>query len=155
MKKLARNIFAAIGIGLLAGLLLAPRAGAQTPTTQACTLLPSAVRTTTAAVNSTDRANTGAWAGVTVVLDISTYTAGTFTPTIQGKDPLSGKYYTILAGTGRATSTGSPFIMKVFPGAAAGSDVANDQLPGTWRISVLGSGGPNAQYSVSCWLLSR
>ncbi len=117
-----------------------------------CTLLPSAVRTATSAVASNDIQNTY-WRGANVVVNLSTYTSGTFSPTIQGKDPVSGVYYTILAGTGIATSVGSPFVMKVYPGLVATPNVANDVLPRVWRFSMLGTSTPSAAYSVSCSLL--
>lgn len=115
-------------------------------------LLPSAIRTSTATISSGDRAN-DRWRGGHVIIDISTYTGGVFTPTIQGKDPISGKYYTILVGTARSTSTGSPFIMRVYPGATAGADVANDVLPRTWRFIMVGTTTPNAAYSVGFQLV--
>lgn len=60
--------------------------------------------------------------------------------TIQGKDPVTGSYYTILAGAA-ITSAGNQ-VLRVFPGAPATANVsANDFLPRTWRISWAFTGG--------------
>lgn len=152
MKNTIKNL-AFLGALALAAALLFPTAQAQQNTGNLnCTLLGSAIRTTSVAVSSGDRDNS-VWRGVVVMVNISTYTTGTFTPVIQGKDPVSGNYYTILTGTARSTSTGSPFIMRVFPGLTAGSDIANDVLPKTWRLTVTGSSTPVAAYSVGCSLI--
>lgn len=74
--------------------------------------------------------------GVKLVIDI-TANAGAFTflVTIQGKDPISGKYYTILASaslTAQGTTT-----LTVYPGEATQAGVSqSDILPATWRVSV-------------------
>jgi hypothetical protein len=53
--------------------------------------------------------------------------------TIQGKDPVSGKFYTILASAA-ITGTGTT-VLRVYPGlTAAANTVANDVLPKTWRV---------------------
>lgn len=116
-----------------------------------CTMLPSAARTTTAAVPSAVFTN-GHWRGAHVIINVSAYTSGNFTPTIQGRDPTSGNFYTILAGT--AISSATTAVLKVYPGLVAGANVANDILPTKWRVSVLGAGGPSATYSVSCSLIN-
>lgn len=148
MKKLLVSLLAAVALALPSAVLAQMNTG-----NLSCTLLPSAVRTTTTAVNSADVQNT-VWKGTHVVLNFSTYTSGTFTPTIQGKDPVSGNYYTILVGSGIATSVGSPFILKVYPGITAAVSAATaDVLPRVWRISVLGTATPSARYSVGCSLI--
>lgn len=111
------------------------------------TVFPSAARTATT-LNSNDFVN-NAGRGVTCVLDTTIFTAGTVTLTIQGKDGVSGKYYTLLAGA--AVGSVSTNTYKVFPGAPATSNVsANDQLPRAWRINLAGAASPNATYSVGC-----
>lgn len=72
-----------------------------------------------------------------IVVDV-TALAGSGVPTltvsVQGKDTLSGKYYTILAGA--AISTVSTVVMKICPGMSAAANlVANDIIPRIWRIS--------------------
>lgn len=110
------------------------------------TLFASAART--ASANSADFGNEG-YRGVHVVIDA---TAATATPsvvfTIEGKDPVSGKYYTILAS---AAVTGiSTTVLRVFPGAtAAANTVANDGIPGTWRVTATAADADSITYSVA------
>ena len=109
------------------------------------TLLASAART--ASINSSDITNVN-HRGVTVVIEA---TAATLTPsvvfTIQGKDAVSGVYYTLLAS---AAVTGiSTTVLRVFPGAtAAAGTVANDQLPRVWRISAVAADADSITYSI-------
>jgi hypothetical protein len=72
--------------------------------------------------------------GIKLVVDV-TLGAGTVTVTIQGKDPVSGKYYTIL--TSLALGPGTTTVLTVYPGEVVAANVtANDVLPATWRLSV-------------------
>jgi len=73
-----------------------------------------------------------------VKLFISTGTFGasesTMTVTIQGKDPVSGSYYSILTSAALTASTFS--VLTVYPGLTAAANVtANDILPKTWRVT--------------------
>lgn len=108
--------------------------------------LVSAVRSAT---NSTpDFLNLG-WRGVKVIFDITAVPgADSVTLTIQGKDPASAKYFTLLAGaaeTGTATR-----IYSVYPALPATANVsANDFVPQQWRITITHSAGTNFTYSVS------
>jgi hypothetical protein len=73
--------------------------------------------------------------GLKLIVDAPAGT-GTITVTIQGKDPLSGKYYTILASA--ALAVGSTTVLLIYPGATAAANlIANDVLPSTWRVSVV------------------
>lgn len=57
------------------------------------------------------------------------------TPSIQGKDPVSGAYYTILTGAA-AAATGIT-VMRVGPTIIAAANVAaNAILPSVFRVSV-------------------
>lgn len=107
-------------------------------------LAASAARTAT--FTSTDQTNVQ-WRGVHVIVDITAFTSGTWTVTIQGKDPVSEKYYTLLTGAALA-GTGTT-VYKVYPGIVA---VANasvpDFLPKTWRVVVTGAATPVATFSV-------
>jgi hypothetical protein len=74
--------------------------------------------------------------GLHLVIDVTAIT-GTVTPTltvfIEGKDPASGKYYTILSSAG--ITTVSTVVLKVYPGITATANVAvADVLPATWRV---------------------
>lgn len=73
--------------------------------------------------------------GVTVVVDITAISGAgaTLVVTIEGKDPVSGKYYTILASVG-LTAIGTT-VLKVYPDLTAAANVAiNAPLPKTWRV---------------------
>lgn len=113
-------------------------------------ILASAARTATN--NSVDLQNL-LHRGVHLVIDVTAVAA---TPsvvfTIQGKDPLSGQYYTILASAA-VTATGTT-VLRVFPGAtAAANTVANDWLPQTWRVLATHGDADSITYTVHAALL--
>lgn len=110
------------------------------------TLLTSAARTVTIA--SSDVTNTS-YRGAHIVVNVTSYTSGTWTPTIQGKDPVSLNYYDIC--TGPAIAATGMTIIKVYPGVMAIAENAptcNDFLPRTWRINMVGATTPSATFSV-------
>lgn len=112
-------------------------AGNVFPVGQAGNLPTGALITHTAASagsNGSDQTN-AARRGLHLVIDITaiTGTTPTLTVTIEGKDPVSGKYYTLLASAA-LNATGTT-VLKVYPGlTAAANTVVNDVLPGTWRV---------------------
>jgi len=109
-------------------------------------MLTSAVRTAT---NSTpDQVNLG-WRGAHVIMNVTAAPGvDSVTLTIQGKDPASGTYYTILAGLAE-TTTGIK-VYKVYPGiTASGNAAASDFLPSLWRVTITHSAGTNFTYSVA------
>lgn len=70
-----------------------------------------------------------------VVIDITSITgaAPTATFTVQGKDPVSGKYYTILASA--ALNAIGTTVLKIGPGLTAAANlVANDIMPRKFRV---------------------
>ena len=113
-------------------------------------LLASAARTATVA--TADQPNPEN-RGVVVIIDV---TASAATPsvvaTIQGKDEVSGQYYTILAS---AAITGTETrVLRVFPGATAATNlVANDVLPSTWRVNLVHADTDSITYSVGAQLI--
>lgn len=109
------------------------------------TALASAART--ASVNSADLINHNG-RGLHLVIDVTAITgAPSITVTIQGKDALSGKYYTILAGAA-ITAVGTT-ILRVYPGLLAAANlVANDVLPRSFRVSVVNANADSITYSV-------
>lgn len=109
------------------------------------TILPSAVRA--AASNSQDQFNLDG-RGLILVLDITVVPGvDTITPTIQGKDPASGKYFTILAGAAQVGV--ATVILRVYPGLVVAANLAaNDILPVIWRLAMVHSAGSNFTYSV-------
>jgi hypothetical protein len=108
-------------------------------------LLPSAVRTAT--TNSADQANP-AWRGGHVIMNVTAVPGvDSITMNIQGRDPVSGTYYTILQGLAE-TTTGIK-VYKVYPGITAAANAsASDILPSLWRVSITHSAGSNFTYSV-------
>lgn len=87
-------------------------------------------------VNSPDIVNIWGTAGKFFVnVSAATGTSPTTQVTIQGKDSVSGTYYTILAGA--ALSGVTTAVMTVGKGLTAASNtVANDFLPAVFRFSV-------------------
>lgn len=87
-----------------------------------------------AGVNGADQINPSR-RGLKLVIDITAITGTTpsLTVTIQGKDPVSGKYFNILASAA-LTATGTT-VLTVYPGLTAAANVtANDVLPRNWRV---------------------
>lgn len=112
-------------------------------------LLASASRTTTQ--TSADITNYN-HAGIHVVLDMTVVGTGSVTLTIDGKDGVSGKYYTILSGA--AVTTNSTNVYKVYPGITAAANAsASDVLPRTFRIVVTANNANAATYSVGYSLI--
>lgn len=108
------------------------------------TALASAART--AATNSADLVNYNG-GPIHVQVNTTVIPSDNFTVTIQGKDALSGTYYTILAAT--AISSTGLVVLKVGRGMVAAANlVANDMVPRTWRISVAVSSATSITYSV-------
>jgi hypothetical protein len=109
------------------------------------TLLISAARTVTEASADQDHSDFG---GGHVIVNVTAAGTSTLTVTIQGKDPLSGNYYTILAGTA-LTGTGMQ-VLKVYPGIAASAGGAvSDMLPDAWRVSAGKGDASSWTFSVS------
>lgn len=136
---------------VITGVLLgsSPRLFAQANANLGITLLASAARTATP-INTADQVNLS-WRGAHIIINVSAYTTGTYTPTIQGKDPVTGNYYTLLAGA--ALSGTGTTIMRVYPGLTAAANVtANDFLPRTWRVTFMGSATPAMTFSVGGFL---
>lgn len=74
--------------------------------------------------------------GAVVVIDVTaiTGTSPSLTVTVEGKDPHTGKYYTILASAARTVA--GTTVLRIGPGlTAAANAVANDLMPRDFRIS--------------------
>lgn len=87
-----------------------------------------------ASVNGTDQKNLFA-SGMAVVIDITAITGTTpsLTVVLEGKDPVSGKYFTILSSA--ALNSVGTTVLRVFPGATAAANLTvNDRLPKTFRV---------------------
>jgi hypothetical protein len=118
----------------------APSIGATT------SLLGLAARTAT--VSTPDQANK-AHRGVKLLANVTVVAGGeNMVFTIQGKDPVSGMYYTIIS-TPEITSTGL-VVLTVHPGLITAANVAfNNVLPDTWRAVVTHSAGGSHTYQLS------
>lgn len=94
----------------------------------------------------------GAQRGVKVVFDVTNAGTGSVTLTIQGKDPASGKYYTLLAGV--AVVANGTAVYTVYPGITAAANVsASDVLPKVWRILVTANNANPVTYTVGACLV--
>ena len=117
---------------------------------QSVTLLASAARTATVATG--DQGNND-YRGVHVIINVTAIASSpSVVATIQGKDELSGAYYTILASAAiEATGT---TVLRVFPGATNASNlVANDVLPSTWRVNFVHADTDSITYSAAAQLV--
>ncbi len=112
-------------------------------------VLSSAARTTTQ--TQADQTNYN-HRGIIAVLDMTVVGTGSVTLEIDGKDPVSGKYYSLL--TGAAVVTNVTNVYRVYPGLTASANAtANDVLPRTWRIKVTANNANSATFSVGVMLL--
>jgi hypothetical protein len=111
---------------------------------QSKTVLPSASRTTT---QTSADISSGAWRGLHAILDMTVVGTGSVTLTINGNDPISGKYYPLLAGA--AVVGNGTNVYKIFPGAPVAANVsANDGLPAVIQLVVTANNANAAVYSV-------
>ena len=109
------------------------------------TALSSAARTAT--ISSSDITNLSG-RGIHVVLDVTVDpAAASVVLTIEGKDPASGKYYTIL--TSAAVNSVSTNIYRVHPNLTPVTNlIVNDIIPKTFRITVTHADADSFTYSV-------
>ncbi len=117
------------------------------------TLLASGSVTTNG--NSADQTNYNGH-GIKLFINPGTFGSGAsaITVTLQGRDPVSGTYYTILQSASLTANTFA--ILSVFPGFATTANVsANDVLPRTWRVTwqatAWGTGG--STLGISCAII--
>lgn len=114
------------------------------------TVLASAARTTT--TNSSDLSNFNC-RGAHIVIDATALAA---TPsvvfTVQGKDAVSGKYFTVLTSAA-IVATGTT-TLTVYPGITAAANVAVAMvLPRTWRVVATAGDADSLTYSVGAMLV--
>lgn len=113
------------------------------------TVLASAARTTAtdsaAQVNYSNR-------GAHFIINVTAYTAGSITPSIQGQDPVSGEWYDVLVGLAMV-ATGIQ-ILKIYPGIGEiVNGAASDILPRDWRVHIAVSTADSVTYSVGATLI--
>ncbi|MHB8388156.1 MAG: hypothetical protein ACYDBH_01085 [Acidobacteriaceae bacterium] len=99
-----------------------------------------ALNAASAGTNSADLVN-GVNRGVTLFINVSvmTGTSPTLTVTIEGKDPVSGQYYTILESA--ALDAVGFSTLTVYPGVAVtANQTASAPLPQNWRVTTAVAG---------------
>lgn len=109
------------------------------------TVLASAARTATTASGTQTNYN---GRGVNVFVDVTAITtAPSITVAIQGLDPVSGKWITLL--TSAAITTVSTTHLRIYPGVAAAANTkADEALPRRWRVNVTHANADSITYSV-------
>lgn len=117
---------------------------------QDLTIFASATRTATPTAVIVTNYNAR---GLHLVINVTSVTS---TPsvvfTIEGRDILSGEYYTILASAA-ITGTGTT-VLRVYPGLGASANlIANDILPRTINIKAVHGDADSITYSVGCSLI--
>lgn len=110
------------------------------------TILPLLARTT---AQSIDILNEAGRKYLHLTIDVTVDPAlASITPTIRGKDPVSGKYYDLLVGAAIA-ATGT-VILKIGPALTAAANlVANDFIPRSWNFEMAVADTDSITYSVS------
>lgn len=96
---------------------------------------------------TTDQINpTGS--GIIVGINVTVINTANLTVTLQGKDEMSGQYYTLLASAALAAVAFTTLTM--FPGAVVAANVSgNGILPNTYRIqAVLGGVASQANATI-------
>jgi hypothetical protein len=124
--------------------------GGTGPAPATATILASAARTTDPTI--ADQTNAG-YRGVHLIINVTAITATpSVVPTIKGKDPVSGSYYSLLVGTA-ITATGMT-VLKVAPGITpVANGAAADYLPATWTVTMVHGDSDSITYSVGAVLL--
>lgn len=120
------------------------------PGNKEITLLASAARTADPTIADQDNL---AARGLVLIIDVTAVAA---TPsvvfTIKGKDPVSGKYYTLLASAA-IVGTGTT-VLRVYPGlTAVNNQVASDVLPRTWTVTAVHADSDSITYSLGAILI--
>lgn len=122
-------------------------------------VLPSANVNTGALINavsatttqfSADQTNTN-YRGLILVCNISGIVGGTIAVSVQGKDPVSGNYYTLF--TGAAVATAILTTYQVYPGSIPAVSTYNGPLPYAWRVMVTAVNALPVTYTVSATLI--
>ena len=113
-------------------------------------MLASAARTT---ATTSELITNSDYRGCHIIIDVTVEVdTATITPTIQGYDSVSGKYYTLLVGSA-ITAVGTT-VLRIYPGLTASANViANDILPNKFRVSMAVADTDSMTYSVSASLV--
>jgi hypothetical protein len=108
-------------------------------------ILPAGIR---AATTTTGNFKNKLHRGLHLVINVTSVPGvDTVTPKIQGYNPNTGLWYTLLTGT--AISTTGINVLKIYPGISASANAsASDFLPEIWNLVMTHSAGTNFDYSV-------
>ena len=118
---------------------------------QEAAIFKSAARTATH--NGLDIAKNPIYDGLIVIIDATVDpAAASVVFTIQGKDPASGKYYTILASAAIA-AVGTTILRVDKNLTAAANTIAKDVMPATFRIIATHADTDSITYSVGAILI--
>ncbi|MBX9392275.1 hypothetical protein K4749_01340 [Streptomyces sp. TRM72054] len=92
--------------------------------------------------------------GVHVVIDVTAVAATpSVTPSIEGYDTLSGKWYTLL--TGSAITAEGTTVLKIYPGIATiANAAASDVIPNRIRVSMTHADADSITYTVAAHLMA-
>lgn len=99
---------------------------------------------------SADQTNAN-YRGLILVCNVSAIAAGTIAVSVQGKDLVSGAYYTLF--TGAAVATAILTTYQVYPGSTPAVSSFNGPLPTTWRVMVTAVNALPVTYTVSATLI--
>jgi hypothetical protein len=98
-----------------------------------------ASRSITATVTSSTVTNQPPLPYGQIIVNVSAFTSGSITPSIEAYDVASSSWYTIL--TGAAISATGTTVLKVGPAITPATNVAvSDFLPTTWRVKLTAAG---------------
>jgi hypothetical protein len=100
----------------------------------------------TADVTSRDISISEKYQAAHVIVDVTAGSGLNIIFTVQGKDPVSGKAYTLLASP-IITGTGTT-VLRIGPHLTAATSIAKDYIPSVVNVAVTQSGGVSATYSV-------
>lgn len=90
--------------------------------------------------------------GIHLVIDVSAIvTAPSVVPTLQGKDDISGLYYTL--GTGAAVIAVGTTAVQFYPSLTTGGNLIDGVLPRVWRLFMDHANANSITYSVGAVLL--
>lgn len=100
---------------------------------------------------SADQTNTN-HRGAILVCNVSAIAAGTIAVSVQGKDPISGAYYTLF--TGAAVATAILTVYQVYPASTPAVSAYNGPLPTIWRVMVTAVNAFPVTYTISAALIA-
>lgn len=110
------------------------------------TLLASAARTAT--TSSADQTNYNGRGCHVIINATASAATPSVVPTIEGKDAVTGNYYTILTGT--AITGAGTTVLKVYPGITpVANGAASDMLPRVWRLTMTAADADSLTYSAA------